>query len=128
MAQDVVDTRGRESHLTRMGAASRGARGINIVLGVWLFISAFVWPHSAAARTNTWICGLLAVAFAVWALWAPAARWLNTALAIWLFISALSIFHVSGATLWNNVIVAIFLFVFSLVPSALERRGGFVEA
>ncbi len=127
MAQDV-DTRGREIRPVGTGPAGRGARGINIVLGAWLFISAFVWPHSAAARTNTWICGLLAVAFAVWALWAPATRWLTTALAIWLFISTLSIFHVSEATLWNNVIVAILLFIFSLVPSALERRGGFVEA
>ena len=128
MAQDVVDTQGGEPRPVRAGPAERGARGINIVIGGWLFVSAFVWPHSAAARTNAWLCGLLAVAFAIWALWAPAARWLNAALAIWLFISTLSIFQASEATLWNNVIVAILLFVFSLVPSAIERRGGFVEA
>ncbi len=107
-----------------------GARVANIVLGVWLFISAFVWLHSYASRTNTWICGLLAVAFAVWALWAPAARWLNTALSIWLFFSTLVIFHANVGTLWNNIIVAILVFAFSLVPSnAMTRRAGrFVEA
>lgn len=97
------------------------ARLVNLALGIWLFISAFLWPHSAASRTNTWIVGLLAAAFSVWGMWMPVARFLNTALAVWLFFSTLAIFHLSSGTLWNNLIVALGLFIFSLVPGGSTR-------
>ncbi len=63
------------------------ARIVNIVLGIWLFVSAFIWPHSYAQMTNTWIVGLLCVAFALIAMRVPEVRYLNTLLAVWLFIS-----------------------------------------
>lgn len=97
-------------------------RAINIVLGVWLFISAFIWPHSAGQLTNTWIVGALCAAFAVIALWVHEIRYLNTALAVWLFISAWALPRLSIGTLWNNVLVAIAIFVVSLMPSAPPVR------
>ncbi|MCC6559108.1 MAG: SPW repeat protein [Polyangiaceae bacterium] len=93
------------------------ARGINIALGVWLFISAFIWPHSYAQFTNSWLVGVLCVVFAVVAMWAPPARYLNAALAVWLFISAWALPTRSPGTVWNNVIVAIAIFVVSLLPA-----------
>jgi hypothetical protein len=100
------------------------ARIVNVVLGVWLFISAFAWPHSTAQMTNTWIVGVLQVIFALVALFGVAqARYLNTVLAIWLFISAFALPGGDAGTIWNNVIVAILTFVFSLVPGAVETRG-----
>ncbi len=97
------------------------ARGINLVLGIWLFISAFAWEHTLAERTNTWILGILCVLFALIAMSTPAARWLNTALAIWLFISVWALPHHNLATMWNNAIVAILVFALSLVPGEGER-------
>jgi len=47
------------------------ARIVNIVLGVWLFISAFLWPHTYAQMTNTWILGVLCVVFALVAMRVP---------------------------------------------------------
>jgi hypothetical protein len=47
------------------------------------------------------------------------ARFLNTLLAIWLFITAFAIPHVSSATVWNNALVAIAIFVVSLMPSGV---------
>lgn len=97
------------------------ARIINIALGVWLFISAFIWQHTSAEMTNTWILGVLAVVFALLAAYVfVQARFLNTLLAIWLFISAFALPHVSAGTVWNNVIVAILMFVFSLIPSGTQ--------
>ena len=93
------------------------ARGFTLLLGVWLFISAFIWPHTTSQMTNTWICGVIAVVFAAIAMRAPQARYVNTILAIWLFISAFALPSVSIGTVWNNVIVAIAVFVSSLVPS-----------
>ncbi len=102
---------------------NRAARGVNYLLGIWLFLSAFVWDHGIAQRTNTWILGVLCVAFALIAIHTPAVRRLNTALSIWLFISVWALPHHSRATMWNNAIVAIVVFLLSLVPSEGEPRA-----
>lgn len=96
------------------------ARRANLVLGVWLFISPFLWPHSLDSRPNTRIVGLLITVCAAIAVVLPVARWANTALAVWLFLSTLTIFHVETATSWDNVIVSILVLVFSLAPSMDE--------
>ena len=97
------------------------ARWVNLVLGVWLFISAFIWPHTSAQLTNTWILGVLCVIFALIAMSTPTARWLNTILSIWLFISVWALPHQNLGTMWNNALVAIVVFAASLVPGAGER-------
>lgn len=99
------------------------ARGINIALGVWLFISAFIWPHSYAQFTNAWIIGVLVTAVAVISMWAPPARFLNTALGVWLFISAFALPTISSATVWNHVIVGIAIFAVSLLSSTRVRTS-----
>lgn len=103
--------------------AGIAARYVNIIAGAWLFISAFIWQHSAASRTNTWIVGALAVIFALIALQTPAVRYANTVLSIWLFISTFAFAHVTRGTVWNNVIVAIVMFVASLIPSSAMGSG-----
>ena len=101
-------------------------RIINAILGVWLFVSAFLWPHSQAQLTNTWICGVLCVVFSLVAMAVPQARYLNTLLAIWLFISAWALPTVSAGTIWNNVLVAIAVFILSLVPATPGESSGFL--
>jgi hypothetical protein len=111
------------------GPAVRGAmpRIINVILGVWLFISAFAWPHTHAQMTNTWICGVLCVLFALVAMAVPWVRYLNTLLAIWLFISAWALPSGTPGTIWNNVLVAIAIFIVSLVPSGTTTgQQGFI--
>jgi len=113
------------------GPAARGAaspRIINVILGVWLFISAFVWPHTQAQLTNTWILGVLCVIFALVAMAVPWVRYLNTLLAIWLFISAWALPTYNSGTVWNNVLVAIAIFIVSLVPNqgGAPGVGGFI--
>jgi hypothetical protein len=97
-------------------------RVANLILGVWLFISAFLWPHSQAQMTNTWIVGVLAVVFSLISMYAaPQARYLNTILSIWLFVSAWALPRVSVGTMWNNAIVAILMFIFSLTARRSMR-------
>jgi hypothetical protein len=95
------------------------ARIVNIVLGIWLFVSAFLWPHTYAQMTNTWIVGVLCVVFALIAMRVPEVRYLNTLLAVWLFISVWALPTMSVGTQWNNALVAIFVFVVSLAPGFL---------
>ncbi len=108
---------------TMEGTAQGGlvGRWVNLVIGIWLFISAFAWEHTAAQRTNTWILGVLCVIFAIAAMRNAAVRWLNTALAVWLFISVWALPHDNAGTAWNNVIVAIVVFFVSLIPGSGER-------
>jgi hypothetical protein len=101
-------------------------RIVNVILGVWLFISAFAWPHTHAQMTNTWILGVLCVIFALIAMAVPWVRYLNTLLAIWLFISAWALPMESPGTVWNNVLVAIAIFIVSLIPSDATTSRGFI--
>jgi hypothetical protein len=96
--------------------AGRSARWLNVALGVWLFISAFAWRHTSGARADTWILGILITVFAAGALARPQLRWVTALLAIWLFISSFAM-HMRHAALWNNVIVAVIVFIASLIPS-----------
>lgn len=100
------------------------ARGLSLILGVWLFISAFIWPHTAAEQTNTWIVAILIFAAAAIAMAVPAVRYANTVLAIYLFISSWTMPHQNAGTLWNNLIVAVVVFLLSLVPSAASHAFG----
>lgn len=98
------------------------ARIINILLGVWLFISAFAWSHTSAQFTNAWLVGLLVAGFAAAALRVEWARYVNTVLAVWLFLSNWILATAAEATAWNNIIVAIAIFVVSLVGPQPVRR------
>ncbi len=92
-------------------------RWVSLVLGIWLFISAFVWPHTLAERTDTWILGVLIFCASIGAMFVPSVRFFNTLFAIWLFFATLIIGHSQPGTLWNNCIAAIIVFVMSLIPS-----------
>ncbi|MGE5187221.1 MAG: SPW repeat protein [Acidobacteriota bacterium] len=105
-------------------SAGMWARWINIIAGAWLFVSAFVWPHTMSMQTNTWIVGGLIFVAAIIAVFAPTVRFANTVLAIWLFFSTFFIVHTNTGTVWNNVIVAIVVFVLSLTPSSAMSYGG----
>jgi SPW repeat len=96
------------------------ARFIEMAVGAWVFLSAFVLAQSDSTRTNSWVCGALVVLFAIIALRAPTARFVNTSIAVWLFITSFSFPHVSEATVWNNWICAVVIFFVSLVPGGVE--------
>ena len=98
-------------------------RIVNIVLGIWLFVSAFLWPHSYAQMTNTWILGVLCVAFALIAMRVPEARYLNAVLAVWLFVSVWALPFISSGTRWSNALTAIAIFFVSLAPGYLGGPG-----
>lgn len=116
----ITTTEHRRTGAPTTAGTAAWPRWANIVLGAWLFISAFLWPHTAASTTNTWIVGLAIFVAAVIALYVPWFRFVNTVLAIYLFISTLSFAHGTPGTTWNNLIVAILVFVASLIPGSLH--------
>ncbi len=90
------------------------ARSVNVALGAWLFISAFIWPHSEVSRINSALCGALVVVFALSALRIPPMRWLNTAVGAWVVMGAALLPHAAVATVWNNMILGLLVVLVSV--------------
>ena len=101
-----------------------GARIVNIVLGAWLFISAFLWHHSSAQFANAWIMGALVVVFGLMANRFAQTRYATVAIGAWLFVSSFFLPRATGATSWNHVLVGLALIMTSLMSEApsLRRR------
>lgn len=93
----------------------RKARYLNIALGIWLVVSAYLWPHSPAQFANLWISGLIVARCAAVALEAPWVGFFNSAVGLWLILSPLVLPRVSTATAWNNVLVGTVIALVSLV-------------
>lgn len=100
------------------------ARFVNMALGIWLVLSAFLWPHSLAQFWNAISVGFFVAAFALLASEAaPRARYLNTGFGAWLILSSFLMRSSSAATVRNHLVVGIAVVLFSLFPnlSALGR-------
>jgi hypothetical protein len=102
----------------------RAARTLNLILGAWMFLSAFLWTHSPVDRVNDWTIGLAIVVFAVIAMTSPAVRWVNMLLAAWLFVAAFVLPHAHAGTRWNEALVGLVVFFVSIVPTEIEAGGG----
>jgi hypothetical protein len=100
------------------------ARGINIALGIWVFISAFVFNLTNAPRTNNIVVGIAIALVALWAIWNEGARYINTALSVWLVLSTVSVFKMTNAPLWSNVLCGVVVFALSLVGAPAARTFG----
>jgi hypothetical protein len=102
----------------------RTLRIINVILGVWLFASTSLWPHSPPQASNNWIVGGLIVAFALASVRFPNARFFNAAAAIWLFLSCFALPMATAATFWNNLLVAFGVFFVSAIRAGERTIPG----
>lgn len=90
-------------------------RIVNVALGAWLFVSAFLWPHATAEMINAALVGAAIVVIgSVGTKW-PNLRFLNAALAVWLFASAYLLPTLAWGTGANSGLVAISVFLVSLI-------------
>jgi len=98
-----------------------GPRALNVLLGAWLFASAFLWPHQDNVRYNDWVCGLFVAAAALSAVWAPAFRFVSAGTATWLGFSALILGYRGAATRLHDLALAGAIFVVSTVGPPKPR-------
>jgi hypothetical protein len=123
--EEIFMSRTNEPRMVASGATtSLWPRALNAILGGWLAISAFAWPHARWQFINTFIPGILIVAFALAACAAPRVRYLNTVVSAYLLVSALcypSTTLADMATQWNNSTVALWILLISVIH---ERRVG----
>lgn len=104
---------------------------VNLILGVWLFFSPWILPHSAlsvgssAADWNFWIIGAIVAVSSALALQdiKPWEEWLNLVLGVWLFISPFVLgFARQANLLWNALIVGVIVVVLSAVAIPIAQK------
>lgn len=96
----------------------RKMRGLELVLGVWLFFSAFLWPHTPERTVNCFVVGVAVVGASIFAdTLAAKARYVTLALGGWLLVS-LAIFSPRTAlTTINDLCVSFALIASAIAPS-----------
>jgi hypothetical protein len=96
-------------------------RWINVLVGLWLIVSAFAWPHTTLQLVHALLVGASCAAIACLATKSPQARYLNVALGLWLYASGWFLPVATAATLNNHAIMSAVMVLIALVPSRRER-------
>ncbi len=100
-----------------------GIRAANVILGLWLVLSTFLWEHSPGSRTNTLVVGTAIAAIGLVGMVAPRIRFMNTAAGAWLFFSTFWFNHLTSGTAWHNAVVACAVLVLSLLAPPDGAHG-----
>jgi hypothetical protein len=100
------------------------ARVTTILLGVWLFMSTFLWRHHPDQVINGWVCGLFTIMFAAMAIAQPMVRFLGAAFALWIFFSAWVVPSLNIATVFSNAISGALIFGLSMAPNQAHNESG----
>jgi hypothetical protein len=97
---------------------------VNVALGIWLIVSIWVWPHTAAQAINRLVVGILAViAAGLAALWAPRFRFVNAVLGVYVFATASALPPLSTWSRWNYLFVGALMTACALTPSTRPRSA-----
>ena len=91
------------------------ARIFTVLLGAWLFLSAFSWPHSSAQGFIALVCGALTVFFALLTIYLPNVRYMTLMLAVILLVASVAASSRLDRTFWHNGIVAVAIFIAALL-------------
>lgn len=101
---------------------AKGIGIINLVLGIWLIISPFLFNYSGNAMTNSIILGVVIAILAIIRLSAPSqtwASWLNGVAGLWLIIAPFIISATQASVLWNHIVVGLVVAVISFWNSTM---------
>jgi hypothetical protein len=98
------------------------ARIFNILMGVWLFASAFVLPQSRVQLASTALCGALAALFAAFTNYDLRSRYISAAIGALVVVLAFAIHPLGSATFWHNGIMGI-----SIAVGAWADRAALAE-
>jgi hypothetical protein len=94
------------------------ARIFNILMGLWLFASAFVLPQGSAQVATTAICGALTAVFAALTSYNGRSRYVTAAIGALVVVLALALHPLGSATFLHNGVIGI-----SIAAAAWADRG-----
>ena len=98
------------------------ARIFNILMGVWLFASAFILPQGRVQFASTALCGALAALFAAMTNYDLRARYLSAAVGALVVVLAFTLHPMGSATFWHNGVMGI-----SIAVGAYADRAPLAE-
>lgn len=93
-------------------------RIFNILMGVWLFASAFVLPQGRGQVASTAVCGVLTALFAAYTTYNHRSRYLTAAVGALVVVLAFAAHPLGSATFWHNGVMGI-----SIAVAAWADRG-----
>lgn len=101
-------------------------RIVNLLLGMWLFLSAFLWNHTDAQYLNAFTCGLvLGILGAAAGERRPLLRLFTGQIGIWLMASTF-LLPTGPGTRVNHLLVGLLVLAMSVLPSL--PIGGRIQA
>ena len=95
-----------------------------IVLSVWVLFSGNAWAQNRSNQINSAAVGAALFFFGAIAIRHEWARYVTLALGIWLFAFTAIIGRTDPIIFWNNAMVALVVFVLSLVGGERHRVVG----
>jgi hypothetical protein len=104
------------------------ARIITVLVGTWLFLSAFAWPHATGQGMATLMAGMLTVLSALTSIYYPRFRYVTAAIALALFVASLATATRYDRTVWHNTVIAVAVFVLALMDRGTPRERGHLRA
>jgi|GEM_PF-966329 len=118
---------------TRAGGQIRTASAINLLLGIWLIISAFTLAVSEEAYWNDLIVGIVVLILAATRLSRPTegtkpAGWVNAAIGVWLIAAPFILSYQRDQEMWNDIIVGALLLIFAGWSASLPRERDMLDA
>jgi hypothetical protein len=97
-------------------------RIFNILMGVWLFASAFILPQGHGQVASTAVCGVLTTLFAALTSYDGRSRYLTEAVGALVVVLAFAVHPLGSATFWHNGVMGI-----SIAVAAWADRGPLIE-
>jgi hypothetical protein len=105
-------------HLDQRAALSNAwPRYASLVLGVWLFVSAFAWPHTRDECGASWIMGSMIAMNAFSSIWASPVRYFNVLLGGMSLLWQAAAAEHDRLTWTNGVLVSGLVVLLALLPS-----------
>jgi len=98
------------------------ARIFNVLMGLWLFASAFVLPQGRAQAAVTAVCGALTALFAALTSYDPRSRYATAAVGALVVALAFAVHPLGSAVFWHNGIMGI-----SIAAAAWADQGPLAE-
>lgn len=93
------------------------ARCGDLLVGVGLQASVFLWPHSDASRVSAWLPGLLISTIALLSMGAPPMRWLNAFVAMWLILWTMAAASTEPLAYFTGIVSGLLVLILSAIPS-----------
>lgn len=96
-------------------------RIFNVLMGIWLFISAFAWRHSPAEFWAALICGAVTIVLTLGTFYVPGLRYLVAVFALMLLVESVTAAASVRRTAWHDAIIAIAIFVAAMLSRGPAR-------